>query len=119
MSGKRTILIIDDDKAIRTVLHEFFVFLGFEAYCAADGKAALHLLEKRDFDIVITDYSMPGINGVDLTKILRSRCPNSLIIGISADCEEDDFLNAGADGFLNKPFRPRELLSIIMQKHQV
>ncbi|HAK89392.1 MAG TPA: response regulator, partial [Nitrospiraceae bacterium] len=55
------------------------------------------------------------IDGVTLTKIMRSRCPDSFIIGISADGDERDFLNAGANAFLHKPFYLHDMLSMILR----
>jgi len=118
MSEKRTILIIDDNRYVRKILCDFFKLSGFKVYSLNDGIAALSLLKNEHFDIIITDYSMPGINGVELTRILRIQYPQTLIIGISADCNERDFLDAGADAFFNKPFNPRELLSTIQQNTQ-
>jgi DNA-binding response OmpR family regulator len=113
MSGKKAILIIDDNRYVRKILCDFFKLSGFKVYGLNDGIAALSLLKNEHYDIIITDYSMPGINGVELTKILRIQYPQTLIIGTSANCDEKDFLEAGADAFFNKPFNPQELLSTI------
>ena len=111
------ILIIDDDKGVRELLREFLRLYGFKAHCVENGILALNLLKKEYFDIIITDYSMPGMNGIELTKIVRSLYPQALIIGISGtDFDGKDFLAAGADAFLSKPLQLHELLSVCQSK---
>lgn len=116
MKKHKTVLIVDDDEMVRKFLFDVLHLHGFDVQAANDGIAALELLKASDFDIVITDYAMPGTNGIELTKIMRSQCPRSFIIGISADCDERVFLDAGADTFLHKPFYLNDLLSVILQK---
>lgn len=116
MKNYRTVLVVDDDEMVRKFLFEVFRLHGFDVQTANDGISALELLKASDFDIVITDYAMPGMSGIELTKIMRSRWPHSLIIGISADCDERVFLDAGADAFLHKPFYLHDLLTLIHQK---
>ncbi len=112
MPTKKRILIIDDDKAVRELLREFLRQNGFKAYCVNNGISVLNLLKKEHFDIIITDYYMPEMNGIELTKIVRSQYPHILIIGISGNCDGKDFLTAGADAFLSKPFELQDLLSV-------
>lgn len=117
MLEKKMILIIDDDKGVRELLRRFLRLYGFNAYSVNNGISALNLLKKEYFDIIITDYSMPGMNGIELTKIIRSLCPRALIIGISgANCDGKDFLKIGADAFLSKPLKLQELLSLCQSK---
>lgn len=113
MGKQKTILVVDDDEMVGKLLFEFFRFHGFCVQVVQDGLSAIDLLKKSDFDIIITDYSMPGMNGVELTKILRSQYPHSFIIGISANCDEKDFLNAGANAFLHKPFSLDNLRDVL------
>ncbi|MBI5212137.1 MAG: response regulator [Nitrospirae bacterium] len=113
MNKEKKVLVIDDDEAVRRLLSDVLGLHEFVVCAVHNGLFALHILEKEDFDIIITDYSMPEIDGVALTKIMRSRCPKSFIIGISADCDERDFLNAGANVFLRKPFYLHDMLSMI------
>lgn len=117
MLENKMILIIDDDKGVRELLEEFLRLYGFQAHSVNNGISALNLLKKEYFDIIITDYSIPGMNGIDLTKIVRLLYPHALIIGISGThCDGKDFLTAGADTFLSKPFQLQELLSLCKSK---
>lgn len=113
---QKKVLVIDDDEMVRKFLFDVLCLYKFIVQAVGDGSSALEILNVSDFDIIITDYAMPGMNGIELTKIVRSKCPNALIIGISADCDESVFFDAGADAFLHKPFYLHDLLSIIQQK---
>jgi len=112
MQEKKTALIVDDTEGVRRVIQEFLKFHGFKVYGADNGISALNLIEKHQFDIIITDYSMPGMNGIELTNAIRSRKPHVLIIGMSGRHTEKDFLNAGANAFLPKPLQLEQLLSL-------
>jgi len=71
---------------------------------------------RRIFDIVITDYNMPGITGSEVAKCLRGHFPASIIIGVSSDDRKEDFLRAGADAFLQKPYGHADLIAIITRE---
>lgn len=116
MQKKKIVLIIDDNEGVRESLQKFLRLCGFEVYSADNGFSALNLLKKTTFDIIITDYSMPEMNGVELTRTAKSLYPDLLIIGISATCREKIFLNAGANAFFSKPIQLKELLSVCRSK---
>jgi CheY-like chemotaxis protein len=116
MPEKKTILVIDDDKGVRELLKEFLKLYGFEAYSIDSGISALNLLKNKYFDIIITDYSMPEMNGIELTRLIKAQYPNVSIIGMSGNCEGLDFLEAGADAFLSKPPQLHELLCLCCSK---
>lgn len=115
MKKEKRVLVIDDDEAVRRLLADVLGMHEFIVCAAQNGLFALDILEKEDFDIIITDYSMPEIDGITLTRMMRSRCPHSFIIGISADCDGRDFLNAGANAFLHKPFYLQDMLSMVQR----
>jgi DNA-binding response OmpR family regulator len=119
MTEKKTVLIIDDDKAISGFLDEMLRSDGFEVSCCDDGMSALELAKEKCFDFVITDYRMPGMDGVEITKSLRLQCSGSFIIGISSECKGKNFCDAGANAFLKKPFPFKDLISIIIKKPTV
>lgn len=110
---KRTALVIDDDELIRQFLHDLLTTEGYSATCCGSGPTALELSRGEQFEIIITDYHMDGINGADIAKELRIRCPDSLIIGISGEQKKKAFLEAGADAFCQKPFTSREFVAMI------
>jgi len=106
------ILIVDDDDKIRDLLKDFLISNNFLVSTAINGEDALEKLNLINFDVLILDIMMPGINGYELTKIIRS---TSLvpIIHLTAMGDTDNViqgLEIGADDYLSKPFEPKELL---------
>ena len=106
------ILIVDDDDKIRALLKDFLVKNNFLVSTAIDGENALEKLKIFNFDVLILDIMMPGIDGFELTKIIRSK---SLvpIIHLTAMGDTDNIiqgLELGADDYLSKPFEPKELI---------
>ncbi len=116
LEGRHRILIIDDDEAIIKLLSDFLTLAGFYVRTARDGLSGLELIKKETFDIIITDCDMPGMSGIELTALLRSMNPSLSIIGISADRKGEDFLKAGADLFISKPFKLSSLLEKIVER---
>jgi len=113
MIGNRNVLVVDDSDLVRRIFFDALSLHGFTVSSACDGTSALKLLEDSDFGIIITDYCMPGMNGIELTKVLRFQYPDALIIGMSGDRLGDDFLTVGADVFLLKPVRLQDIISVI------
>ncbi len=113
MAKNKTVLIVEDDETISELLRDFLTLYGFDPYSADNCPAALDLLETMCFDIIITDYLMPGMDGLQLVKTIRSGNPQVFIVGISGNCSRNDFIHAGANAFLPKPFMLQELLSLL------
>jgi DNA-binding response OmpR family regulator len=113
MPGKGPILIIDDDQMISDALCDLLHADGFEVRRCADGESALDAVQEGCYRVVITDYRMPGMSGTEITRLLRARCPDAFIIGLSAEQKGAAFLEAGANAFLNKPFLYDELMSLV------
>jgi len=86
---------------------------GYDVTGCPDGASALDDAAKRRYDCVITDYRMPRMNGLEATKHLRSLFPSATIIGVSIIDRQEDFINAGADAFLLKPYQYDDLLALI------
>ena len=106
------ILIVDDDDKIRNLLKDFLISNNFLVSSAINGEEALKKINIINFDVLILDIMMPGIDGYELTKIIRS---SSLvpIIHLTAMGDKDNViqgLEIGADDYLSKPFEPKELL---------
>lgn len=116
MEVKRSVLVIEDIPPVREALCSILESDGFEVSGCGDGTSALAAAAEKDFQIIITDYRMPNMNGVDVAKELRRRFPLSVIIGLSSDDKSNDFLTAGADAFLSKPYRYGDLVNIINSK---
>ena len=106
------ILIVDDDDKIRNLLKDFLISNNFLVSTAINGEEALKKINIINFDVMILDIMMPGIDGYELTKVIRlsSLVP---IIHLTAMGDTDNViqgLEIGADDYLSKPFEPKELL---------
>lgn len=113
--GLASILIVDDDHDIRTLLAAFLQSHGFAVTTARDGLEMQRQLEQRPHDLAILDLMLPGQDGLDLCRILRQRSLMPIIM-LTARSEETDRivgLEIGADDYVTKPFNPRELLARI------
>lgn len=112
--GEIRVLIVDDQETNRELLLEILKPLGFVVDEAADGEKAIEKVQSLKPHIVLMDYVMPGMDGGEVTKILRRIYPNDppVIIGITSSAFEEtkqQFLDTGIDGFIAKPFREQEL----------
>ena len=108
------LLVVEDDETIREMVSEAMAMEGFAVTAAADGQRAWELLSEQSFDLVVLDLMLPGLNGLDLCRRLRSGVNPPLILVVSArDTETDRVLGleVGADDYLVKPFGMRELVA--------
>jgi len=106
------ILIVDDDYAIRRVLHTSMFALGFDVTEATDGEEALALTRVIRYDVVLLDLRMPGKSGIETCRELRSLFPRLAILMLTVTDSEDakvEALESGADDYITKPFHMREL----------
>lgn len=106
------ILVVEDEWQIRDTLVRFLERDGYQVLMAENGRKALQLAQ-QDVDLVVLDIMIPKPDGLDVTRILRSRSAVPILI-VSARGEESDrvaALELGADDFLTKPVPPRELLA--------
>lgn len=109
IADRQQAMIIDDDKDLMHCLQYAFESYGYEVACCVNGTEALLLSMTRGFDYIITDCCMPGMDGIELTRRLREQHPRAIIIGMSGEDRGMEFLRAGANDFLQKPFVPYQL----------
>jgi len=115
MNSQDHVLIVDDDKEIRNLLCEYLQKQAYRVTAVADGRALRAALDAGHPDLIVLDVMLPGEDGLQLCRDLRSRS-NVPIIMLTARGEETDRivgLEMGADDYLAKPFNPRELLARI------
>jgi putative two-component system response regulator len=113
-SSKPRILVVDDDPQNRKLLRSFLLGQQYEVAEAEDGNRALAVLQGEEFDLVLLDVMMPGMNGFEVCRRLKSREPTRglpIILVTALDDTESkvEGIRAGADDFLTKPFHLEEL----------
>jgi two-component system KDP operon response regulator KdpE len=109
-----SVLVVDDEPALRKVIRSSLAASGFTVEEAGTGAEALGFIQQRPFDLVLLDVNMPGMSGVETCRQIRALAPNTGIVMVTVrDAEEDKVraLDAGADDYVTKPFRFRELVA--------
>jgi two-component system alkaline phosphatase synthesis response regulator PhoP len=109
----KTILVVDDEPKITTLVHDYLTGAGFRVLIAYDGKAGLSMARTEKPDMIVLDLGLPRLDGLDVTRELR-KTSNVPIIMLTARSEESDKLvglELGADDYVTKPFSPKELVA--------
>jgi diguanylate cyclase (GGDEF)-like protein len=107
------ILVVDDDKDVRNATRQYIDRAGFESYAVTSAEEALKLIENEKFQVVITDIMLPGMGGLELTKIIKTQLSDTDVIvmtGYSDDYSYEEAIKIGASDFVIKPARLEELL---------
>lgn len=107
------ILIVEDEPALRETLQYNLLRQGYEVHTASDGRSALQAARKERPDLILLDVMLPGLDGLEVCRILRHEM-NAPILMLTARTEEMDKvvgLEVGADDYITKPFSMRELLA--------
>ena len=108
-----TILVVDDDPTVSDVVRRYLERAGYSVTLAGDGRDALAAYERVRPDLVVLDLMLPGIDGLEVCRRLRSTPAGVPIVMLTALGEEADRvlgLQLGADDYVTKPFSPRELV---------
>jgi DNA-binding response OmpR family regulator len=115
LGAPRRALVVDDEPSLVRVVVGYLQAEGFEAESAADGPAALDLARRHDFDVIVLDLGLPGMDGVGVCRELRT-FTDAYVVMLTARADEVDMLiglAVGADDYITKPFSPRELIARI------
>jgi DNA-binding NtrC family response regulator len=116
MARKISILIVDDEESVRDSLTNWFSEDGFRVENAENAKRALQLLETEQFDIILADIKMPGMDGLEMLKRIKSMNKDSIVIMMTAFATVDTAVMALKDGafdYVTKPFDPDDLSHLI------
>jgi DNA-binding NtrC family response regulator len=116
MEKKISILIVDDEESVRESLYSWFIEDGYKVECAENAKKALAILESGNFDIILTDLKMPGMDGLELLQRIKTLNKDSIIIVMTAFASVDTAVKALKDGafdYVTKPFDPDDLSHLI------
>jgi DNA-binding response OmpR family regulator len=111
--GPKKILVVDDEPKILKIVKPYLEQAGFRVITSGDGQTALTLFRHERPDLVILDLMLPGIDGLDVARILRKESGVPIIM-LTARSEETDKLiglELGADDYVTKPFSPREVVA--------
>lgn len=113
-----TILVVEDDAAIRNMLCFSLRHAGFTCESATDGEEGLTIVQQRQPSLILLDWMMPGIDGIEFIRRLRANefIADIPVIMLTAKGESEDLvkgLSVGADDYINKPFSPSELIARI------
>jgi len=111
-----TILVVDDDRKLLKMLHRTLLYEGFEVITAANGQEALSQTKAHRPDVIVLDWLMPELSGIQVLDRLREADDETMVLMLTArDAIEDRVagLESGADDYLVKPFAPAELLARI------
>lgn len=121
----RTILVVDDEPSIVTLLKFNLEQAGYNVLTAEDGRTGLETALKEKPDLMVLDLMLPGMDGMDVCKTLRQEKVNLPILMLTAKDDEFDKilgLELGADDYLTKPFSPREVVArvkAILRRSQI
>jgi two-component system OmpR family response regulator len=115
MTESARILVVDDDREIRTLLRDFLAKNGFKATAVADGQETRRALARERFDLIVLDLMLPRESGHSICRELRqtSDVPIIMLTALGEEVDRVVGLEVGADDYLTKPFSPRELLGRI------
>lgn len=116
MADPVSILIVDDEESVRDSLYNWFIDDGYDVECAENAKEALSMIDSQDFDIVLADIKMPGMDGMELHKRVKTMTKEPIFIIMTAFASVDTAVQAlknGAYDYITKPFDPDDLSHLI------
>lgn len=109
----KRILIIEDDQSIAEIERDFLAIDGFDITICSDGISGLKQAKEEQYDLILLDLMLPGMNGIEICKAIRSEMDIPILM-VTAKTEETDKirgLGLGADDYISKPFSPTELVA--------
>ena len=112
--GRARVLVVDDEASIRDLLSKTLALAEYDVDTAADASTALGRVRAAEYDLLIADLRMPGMDGLTLirqVKRIRAELPVIIITGFSTESTAIEAVNLGVAGYLRKPFRVPEVLA--------
>ena len=116
MANKVSLLVVDDEESVRDSLFNWFIEDGFHVECAENAKMALSMMEAGNFDIILADIKMPGMDGMEMHRRIRELNPDAIVIIMTAFASVETAVQALKDGafdYITKPFDPDDLSHLI------
>lgn len=120
MNNVKKMLIVDDEETLTYSLYQSFIISqrDYEVVTAATGEEAAEKLSNTQFDLVITDIKMPGMDGLELLSLIKSRYPATEVIVMTAygsQEKKEEALKKGARFYIEKPFEIKEIKQLVME----
>ncbi|MBN1820439.1 MAG: sigma-54-dependent Fis family transcriptional regulator [Prolixibacteraceae bacterium] len=116
MKRNISLLIVDDEESVRDSLYNWFIEDGYQVEGAANAKEALSMLESRNFDIILADIKMPGMDGLEMHRRIKALNKDAIVIVMTAFASVETAVQALKDGaydYVTKPFDPDDLSHLI------
>ncbi len=113
---KGRILVVDDEKSMREILHIFLKNEGYSVTLADNGESAVEAVKRDIFDLIITDMNMPGVSGMDLLKSVKKIAPDTIVVVITAFGTTESAVEAmkqGAYDYIQKPFQMDDIRLVV------
>jgi two-component system sensor histidine kinase/response regulator len=111
-SGMTRVLVVDDEEMIRSTAMAFLEKIGLPSDAAQDGEEAMNMLRDGQYDLILSDVSMPGMDGIQLMREVKKSYPDLAFIimtGYTGDYTYADIISSGASDYISKPFDMKEL----------
>jgi CheY-like chemotaxis protein len=117
-NSRPTVLVVENEASNRILIERVLSTRGYRCLSASNGQEALNILDREGVDLILTDLSMPVLDGYRATQLIRARphLANVPIVAVTAFAIHDDAEAAkqiGCTEYLTKPFRPRQLLEVV------
>ena len=116
MQNQHSILVVDDEEALRTVLSSELASEGYQVESASDGDEAISIVQKKQFDLVLLDIKMPKVDGFEVLKFIKKNHPQLRVIMLTAFADLKNAIESkklGAEDFISKPYDLVDLLTTI------
>ncbi|MGA9406027.1 MAG: response regulator [Bacteroidota bacterium] len=116
MAEKNSILVVDDEDALRTVLSSELESEGYIVATAGDGDEAISVLQGKSFDLVLLDIKMPRVDGFEVLRFIKERYPATKVIMLTGFADLKNAIESkklGAEDFVSKPYDLVDLLTTI------
>jgi CheY-like chemotaxis protein len=109
---KRRLLVADDDQGIQKVMSRILSVMGYDVALAGNGLEAMALFLTGSYDLVMTDFQMPLMNGWELSRLVKEQSPNTPVIVVTGCCDDiqcEKLNTNGVDAIIPKPFKLEEI----------